>query len=85
MTKSRLLVDYEIVEMSGTKLAIFKNGGEDVYVVNKETAYILNLLKKGFRNVEIVSEMNSHMLMLRALSETEANGMCLWPKSAISA
>ncbi len=26
MTKSRLLVDYEIVEMSGTKLAIFKNG-----------------------------------------------------------
>lgn len=25
MTKSRLLVDYEIVEMSGTKLAIFKN------------------------------------------------------------
>ncbi len=24
MTKSRLLVDYEIVEMSGTKLAIFK-------------------------------------------------------------
>lgn len=60
MTKSRLLVDYEIVEMSGTKLAIFKNGGEDVYVVNKETAYILNLLKKGFGNVEIVSEMNSH-------------------------
>ena len=60
MMKSRLLVDYEIVEMSGTKLAIFKNGGEDVYVVNKETAYILNLLKKGFGNVEIVSEMNSH-------------------------
>lgn len=60
MTKSRLLVDYEIVEMSGTKLAIFKNGGEDVYVVNKETAYILNLLKKGLENVEIVSEMNSH-------------------------
>lgn len=60
MTKSRLLVDYEIVEMSGTKLAIFKNGGEDVYVVNQETAYILNLLKKGFGNVEIVSEMNSH-------------------------
>lgn len=28
MTKSRLLVDYEIVEMSGTKLAIFKNGGK---------------------------------------------------------
>lgn len=25
------------------------------------------------------------MLILRALSETEANGMCLWPKSAISA
>lgn len=24
MTKSRLLVDYEIVEMSGTKLAILK-------------------------------------------------------------
>lgn len=46
MTKSRLLVDYEIVEMSGRKLAIFKNGGEDVYVVNKETAYILNLLKE---------------------------------------
>lgn len=59
MTKSRLLVDYEIVEMSGTK-AIFKNGGEDGYVVNKETAYILNLLKKGFGNAEIVSEMNSH-------------------------
>lgn len=46
MTKSRLLGDYEIVEMSGAKLAIFKNGGEDVYVVNKETAYILNLLKE---------------------------------------
>lgn len=61
MTKSRLLVDYEIVEMSGTKLAIFKNGGEDVYVVNQETAYILNLLKKGFGNAEIVSEMNSHL------------------------
>lgn len=60
MTKSRLLVDYEIVEMSRTKLAIFKNGGEDVYVVNKEMAYILNLLKKGFGNVEIVSEMNSY-------------------------
>ena len=60
MTKSRLLVDYEIVEMSGTKLAIFKNGGEDVYVVNQETAYILNLLKKGFGNAEIVSELNSH-------------------------
>lgn len=60
MTKSRLLVDYEIVEMSGTKLSIFKNGGEDVYVVNKETAYILNLLKKGLGNAEIVSEMNSH-------------------------
>lgn len=60
MTKSRLLVDSEIVEMNGMKLAIFKNGGEDVYVVNKETVYILNLLKKGFGNVEIVSEMNSH-------------------------
>ena len=35
MTKSRLLVDYEIVEMSGTKLAIFKNGGEDDYVISK--------------------------------------------------
>lgn len=46
MTKSRLLVDYEIIEMSGTKLAIFKNGGEDGYVVNKETVYILNLLKE---------------------------------------
>ncbi len=33
MTKSRLLVDYEIVKMSATKLAIFKNGGEDGYVV----------------------------------------------------
>ena len=62
MTKSRLLVDYEIVEMSGTKLAIFKNGGEDVYVVNKETAYILNLLKKGFRNVEIVSEIKETLI-----------------------
>lgn len=60
MTKSRLLVDYEIVEMSGTKLAIFKNGGEDVYVVNNETAYILNLLKKGFGNVEIVSKVSYH-------------------------
>lgn len=36
MTKSRLLVDSEIVEMNGTKLAIFKNGGEDGYVVNKK-------------------------------------------------
>ena len=46
--------------MSGTKLVIFKNGEKDVYVIKKETAYILNLLKKGFGNVEIVSEMNSH-------------------------
>lgn len=68
MTKSRLLVDYEIVEMSGTKLAIFKNGGEDVYVVNQETAYILNLLKKGFGNVEIVSKVSSHYDLQSALA-----------------
>lgn len=68
MTKSRLLVDYEIVEMSGTKLAIFKNGGEDVYVVNQETAYILNLLKKGFGNVEIVSKVSFRYGLQSALA-----------------
>lgn len=68
MTKSRLLVDYEIVEMSGTKLAIFKNGGEDVYVVNQETAYILNLLKRGFGNVEIVSKVSSRYGLQSALA-----------------
>ena len=42
MTKSRLLVDYEIVEMSGTQLAIFKNGGEDTLVLNDESHHIFN-------------------------------------------
>lgn len=60
MTKSRLLIDYEIIEISGTKLAVFKNGGEDAYVMNGETAYILNLLREGLGDMEIVRKISLH-------------------------
>lgn len=57
MKKYKLLVDYEIIDINGVNLAIFKNGGDSAFVVNEETSYMLSLLKEEKSMSEMQEEL----------------------------